>query len=100
MPTLRTRRYLRVKLDMVGRCQLRCIMCHFSHPEFQESTTLMDEELLEKVAADLETLDTRDAIDRVLDELDFLYELLDPELQPLATELIERLMERYHGLDG
>ena len=53
MPILRTRRYLRVKVDMVGRCQLRCVMCHFSHPEFQENPTTMGKDLLEKVAADL-----------------------------------------------
>ena len=53
MPVLRTRRYLRVKLDMVGRCQLRCIMCHFAHPEFRENPVTMGRELLEKVAGEL-----------------------------------------------
>jgi radical SAM protein with 4Fe4S-binding SPASM domain len=53
MPVLRTRRFLRVKLDMVGRCQLRCIMCHFAHPDFRENPITMGRELLEKVAADL-----------------------------------------------
>jgi len=53
MPVLRTRRYLRVKLDMVGRCQLRCVMCHFAHPEFVENPITMGRDLLEKVAADL-----------------------------------------------
>lgn len=53
MPVLRERRFLRVKLDMVTRCQLRCIMCHFAHPEFQETKTTMGGELLEKVAAEL-----------------------------------------------
>jgi len=53
MPVLRTRRYLRVKLDMVGRCQLRCIMCHFAHPEFRENPATMGRELLERVAADV-----------------------------------------------
>lgn len=53
MPVLRTRRYLRVKLDMVGRCQLRCVMCHFAHPDFQPNPATMGRELLEKVAADL-----------------------------------------------
>jgi radical SAM protein with 4Fe4S-binding SPASM domain len=52
MPVLRTRRYLRVKLDMVGRCQLRCVMCHFAHPQFEESPFTMGRELLEKVAAE------------------------------------------------
>ncbi len=53
MPVIRERRFLRVKLDMVTRCQLRCIMCHFSHPDFVESKTTMDADLLEKVAKDL-----------------------------------------------
>lgn len=46
------RRFLRVKLDLANKCQLRCIMCHFSHPEFVESDVQMDRDLLEKVAAE------------------------------------------------
>ena len=86
MPTLRTRRYLRVKLDMVGRCQLRCIMCHFSHPEFQESTTLMDEELLEKVAADLFPI-ANDVV-------------LSSSAEPLLAPALPRALElcREHGV--
>lgn len=53
MPKVREERFLRVKLDMVGRCQLKCIMCHFAHPEFVENKTTMGRELLEKVADDL-----------------------------------------------
>lgn len=53
MPKIRERRFLRVKLDMVTRCQLRCIMCHFAHPEFRESPVTMGGELLEKVAAEV-----------------------------------------------
>lgn len=53
MPVIREKRFLRVKLDMVGRCQLRCIMCHFAHPDFVESKNTMGGELLEKVAGDL-----------------------------------------------
>lgn len=53
MPVLRESRFLRVKLDMVTRCQLRCVMCHFAHPDFQESKTTMGGELLEKVGNDL-----------------------------------------------
>lgn len=53
MPVLRTRRFVRVKLDMVTRCQLRCIMCHFAHPEFRENPDQMGRELLEKIAAEL-----------------------------------------------
>ncbi len=53
MPVLRTKRFLRVKLDMVGRCQLKCVMCHFAHPEFVQNPWIMGKELLEKVAADV-----------------------------------------------
>lgn len=53
MPVIRERRFLRVKLDMVTRCQLRCIMCHFAHPDFKESPVVMGGELLERVAAEV-----------------------------------------------
>ena len=53
MPVIRDQRFLRVKLDMVGRCQLKCIMCHFAHPDFVENKTTMGDDLLEKVAAEL-----------------------------------------------
>jgi radical SAM protein with 4Fe4S-binding SPASM domain len=53
MPVIRERRFLRVKVDMVARCQLRCIMCHFAHPQFQESPVTMGGDLLEKVANEL-----------------------------------------------
>jgi len=46
------RRFLRVKLDLSNQCQLRCVMCHFSHPEFVGNSTQMDRDLLEKVAAE------------------------------------------------
>ncbi len=53
MPVIRETRFLRVKLDMVGTCQLKCVMCHFAHPEFVPNKWTMGEELLEKVAGDL-----------------------------------------------
>lgn len=53
MPVIREKRFLRVKLDMVGTCQLKCIMCHFAHPDFVANKITMGDELLERVAADL-----------------------------------------------
>lgn len=53
MPVIREKRFLRVKLDMVGTCQLRCVMCHFAHPQFVPNKTQMSAELLQKVADDL-----------------------------------------------
>ncbi|MEW6073541.1 MAG: radical SAM/SPASM domain-containing protein [Planctomycetota bacterium] len=82
MPVLRTRRFLRVKIDMVGRCQLRCIMCHFAHPAFEENPRIMGKALLEKVAADLLPI----AHDAVLSSS--AEPLLAPDL-PRALELCQ-----------
>lgn len=49
---------------------------------------------LQQVAARLDGLHSRDDINAVLDELEFLYEALDPELQDLATNLIATLTKR------
>lgn len=53
---------------------------------------------LQKISAEIESYDTRDKIDRVLDELDFIHELLDPDMQPLVTQVTNALMERYRAL--
>jgi hypothetical protein len=49
---------------------------------------------LQQVAGVLDRLDDRGRINTILDELEYLYEVLDPELQPLADDLIERLRTR------
>jgi hypothetical protein len=49
---------------------------------------------LQQVAGVLGRLDDRGRINTILDELEYLYEVLDPELQPLADDLIERLRTR------
>jgi radical SAM protein with 4Fe4S-binding SPASM domain len=86
MPVIYKKRFLRVKIDMVTRCQLRCIMCHFSHPEFQENKTTMGADLLRKVADDIFPL----AHDVVLSSSS--EPLLAPDL-PLALQLC-----RKHGV--
>lgn len=53
---------------------------------------------LQQAAAQMNTLDTREAVNRVLDELEFLYEALDPEMQDIAAELISQLHERLKSL--
>ena len=53
---------------------------------------------LEKTTAALETLNSRGDINNLLDELEFLYEALEPEYQNLATQLIERLHSRLSSL--
>ena len=53
---------------------------------------------LQQVAASLESLSTRREIETVLDELEYLYEITDPELMYLADDLIERLRKRLRGM--
>jgi hypothetical protein len=53
---------------------------------------------LQKVAARLDTLHSKEEINAVLDELEFLYEALDPELQDLAANLIGTLTKRLNQL--
>lgn len=86
MPRVRTKRFLRVKLDMVNKCQLRCIMCHFAHPDFVQSGAVMDRALLERVAREIFPI----AHDVVLSSS--AEPLLAPEL-PRALELC-----REHGV--
>jgi hypothetical protein len=52
---------------------------------------------MQQVAGVLDTLDDHDRINTLLDELEYLYEVLDPELQPLADDLIARLRGRLGG---
>jgi hypothetical protein len=53
---------------------------------------------MQQVAGVLDTLSDRDRINTLLDELEYLYEVLDPELQPLADDLIARLRGRLDAL--
>lgn len=49
---------------------------------------------MQQVAGALDGLNDRERINTILDELEYLYEVLDPELQPLADGLIEQLRSR------
>ena len=49
---------------------------------------------LQQVAGALDRLRQRQEIEVVLDELEYLYEVLDPELQHLADDLIGQLRQR------
>jgi predicted metallopeptidase len=53
---------------------------------------------LEQVAREFDRIDTRERIQTVLDELDFIYEALPPEFQDLCGGLIERLTARLAAL--
>ena len=49
---------------------------------------------MRQVAARLNQTEDADALNRMLDDLEYLYEVLDPELQYLADDLVQRLRDR------
>lgn len=54
---------------------------------------------LEQVSELFDTLNTREEINQVLDELEFLFDLIDPEFQDQVSDLISRLTKRLQELD-
>jgi hypothetical protein len=53
---------------------------------------------LEEATKNADELDSREEINRVIDELEFIYEALDPEFQNLASDLMSRLSGRLKEL--
>jgi hypothetical protein len=49
---------------------------------------------MQQVAGRLPQLTDRREIETLLDEVEYLYEALDPEFQEAATQLIEQLRQR------
>lgn len=68
---------------MVTKCQLRCIMCHFAHPEFRENPEMMGRELLERIAAEVFPIAHEVALSSSAEPL------MAPEL-PYALELCRK----------
>lgn len=54
---------------------------------------------LEQVSELFDTLNTREEINQVIDELEFLFDLIDPEFQDQVSELIGRLTKRLQELN-
>jgi hypothetical protein len=53
---------------------------------------------LNDILQNIDTLDTRDAVHRQLDQVEFLYDAVDPEMQELVDQVITRLNERLQTL--
>jgi len=53
---------------------------------------------IQKVTEELDNLDTRAKIDPVLDNLEYIHELLEPGEQSKVSELLNVLMARYKTL--
>lgn len=54
---------------------------------------------LEQVSELFDTLNTREEINQVLDELEFMFDLIEPEFQDQVSELISRLTIRLQELN-
>jgi hypothetical protein len=54
---------------------------------------------LEQVSELFDTLNTREEINQVIDELEFLFDLIDPEFQDQVSDLISRLTKRLQELN-
>ena len=53
----------------------------------------------EQVSELFDTLNTREEINQVIDELEFLFDLIDPEFQDQVSDLINRLTKRLQELN-
>ena len=53
---------------------------------------------IQQVAANLDRLTSRRELETVLDEVEYLFEVLDPELQDQGYELIERIQRKLNQL--
>jgi len=53
---------------------------------------------LRQVSVVLDQLQDRASVERVLDEVEYLYEVMDPELQYLADEVMQKLRARLETL--
>jgi len=53
---------------------------------------------LEQVSEMFDSLNTREEINQVIDELEFLFDLIDPEFQDQVSDLISRLTKRLQEL--
>ncbi len=49
---------------------------------------------LRQTAGRLDRITDRGELDRLLDDLEYLYEVIDPELQHLAEDMMERIRRR------
>ena len=54
---------------------------------------------LEQVSELFDSLSTREEINQVLDELEYMYDLIEPEFQDQVSDLIARLSKRLQELN-
>lgn len=52
---------------------------------------MQPEKYLQQVAHELKRINTSSELNKILDEVEFLYEVLEPEFQDLTTNLMEQI---------
>ena len=53
---------------------------------------------MQQVAGSLDRINSRRELETILDEVEYLFEVLDPELQDFAYQLIERIQSKMSNL--
>lgn len=53
---------------------------------------------IQQVANNLDRINTRQELETVLDEVEYLFEVLDPELQDFAYQLIEQIQTKLSNM--
>ncbi len=54
--------------------------------------------VLHQAAASVDELETAEEVNRVMDDVEFVFEYLEPDLQGLADDVMARLSQRLHRL--
>jgi hypothetical protein len=57
-------------------------------------------QILQQISGRLDQLDQPEAVHRAMDEVEFVFELLPPEMQDLADQLLKRLRRRLQELES
>ncbi len=55
---------------------------------------------MQRVAGRLDRTEDRAELERMLDDLEYLFEVTDPELQSLAEDLMDKVQRRIRALGG
>lgn len=55
---------------------------------------------LQLVAAQIDTMSNRADVENALDDLEYLFEVTDPEIQDIASDLIARLKDKLKSFDA
>jgi len=55
---------------------------------------------MQRVAGRLDRTEDRAELERMLDDLEYLFEVTDPELQSLAEDLMDKVRRRIRVLGG